>query len=284
VSDLAYNGHVLSGLGLAILILAPPDERALTVFRQMSETLASAKAAELEIEGELSLDNKFYPWRSLVKVSRDPIRYWARVQGDGPVGLQYVLWNGKLTYTDDEGKRKQDERASRLSLVNWASSPAYYGWETLFEAERFKAATAENTIYVQEEEIEGRVCDMVGLIKRVEAPEKAANIRYYWIDRETHLPKAFQVHALIRGNSTLTRRMKFLRIELDPNWGEDPFQTIPERVPAAPRVETDQVAPGKPLTAGSACPSVEVQTADMKRQPLGALLGKSTLITFWAPW
>ncbi|MEX2243583.1 MAG: TlpA disulfide reductase family protein [Fimbriimonadaceae bacterium] len=264
---------------------AQPDS-ALSAIRAMMTALERVESVELQIAGEVNLVGKLEPYTATVKATGTPMRYWAKLEGTEQIDTEYASFSGAtVSYTGDAGKREVREVPTYRALLNHASAPAVQLWQLFFDRDRYRNATEENTFYVFAEEVEGRTCDLVGLVStEVRNDETFAGVTHIWIDRETHLPLATHRVSFARGRAGAAPKIVIRATSINPAWDDSAFD-VPEQAPVRtmkrPEVEQDVLGNMKP---GDACPDLDVQQQDMQTVKLKSLIKGRTLVSFWAPW
>jgi thiol-disulfide isomerase/thioredoxin len=269
---------------LAALSSQPSSQKALQIIRDMGEALKSVEAIELDIAGEMPFrDTQF---RAHAVAALNPIRYWSKLEmSNGTV--EYASLDGlTMHYTDEKGQRVSRQVSTHRIAVNDANGYGYHTWRIFLERDRFSQANAENCIYLHAEEVEGRTCDLVGQVKSTDDGELITTTTYYWVDREQKLPRATQLHSIIRGKSNLSPKWVFSNLRLNPDLKKDFFAHIPDGVAAVQPQRSGASAPSElvQLEAGAECPDVSLDTMEFERVSLKSQIAGQTLVTYWAPW
>lgn len=269
-----------------VLILAsassPSDDRAFQILTRMAEALKSVERVELGVEFETVVFNGSFKCRVLAE--REPKRYWAKLEAsDGSSEFAY-LSDLSLTFTAEDGRRKIEKLSSFNSVFNDAASVGVLGWRLFLDREWLSGFKPEDTFYVHEETVDGQLCDVIARRRTTVDYEQITTINYFWVNRRTNLPEVHQIHALIRGSSTVGPRWRYKNVSINPTWGPNSFTPIPEQVPVVRRPAYFSNGPAKAIALGAACPDVEVETLDFTKTTLDSHLRGKTLLTFWAPW
>lgn len=267
---------------IALLVLTSnPNDKGFQIMQSMLLTLKDAHSVTLTISGEELVNGR--PMVAKVKAGIDPVRFWAELR-EGQTHEFVAYSGGKMAYHGDDGLRVVKDVPTHNLAVNNASTFAVYGWQTFFDLDKPGGTTPDTCFYVHEEEVEGHLCDLVGLIRPGNRDGPSTMIRYFWIDRDTHLPRAFQLHAIYRGRSPMGPKWTITDLVLNPVWDSDPLQEVPERIESAPKASPGPVPIDRTWKEGDACPDLQIQTLEMESVRLPSLLKGRTLVTFWAPW
>jgi len=275
---------VVAIVGLLCCASLGQGNKAATVLNEVLSTLQNKSSFELKVRVDLEDGKKVETHSALIRVARDPRRYWCRDHSPG--GDDFASVAGlDATFTDDNGARQKTKLPDERVIVNLACSFGIYAYDLFCDLDRYRTALGGIAFFVQSEEVEGHMCDIVGIVKSTPAPDPKSNIRYIWFDTQTHLPRAFQVHSFVRGKSQLSSRWTIDSVVANPAWPSNALTDVPAHAfvaqPETKRAES-QVPAG--IRNGDRCPDLAVQRPDGSPSSLRASLKKRTLVTFWAPW
>ena len=285
---------MLSLLAAISVLQSPSHPDAVSLIRQMLDALQPVAGVQMTIESEPTLEGHVVPYKAVVRAAIGPDRYWAKCEGGAPIGTEFVAWDGKaMRYTGDAGNRAVDKNAALRVVENYASQPAFYGWKMFFDRDKYRDALRDGALYVHEESVEGHECDVVALSNHaMDHGEERAAVQYLWLDRQTHLPRAYQLHFFNRGKADTIPKMLIEDLEVNPVWTGGPFSDVPAHVtqPAvSPATDANKLAlKTSPelvsLKSGAAIPDLDVQDLKYRTVKLRSLIHGPTLVAFWAPW
>lgn len=212
-----------------------------------------------------------------VRVIRSPEAYWCRMRRGSEV-LSANRLGELITYTNDDGAIQNFRHKDYRVIKNDACVSGLYGWDVFFDPKRLNAPPG-NVFYVDTEEIEGRKCDEIGVVKR---GSDVRTIRFFWIDQESHLPVATQYYYNSRGNSRMFPRELISDVVLKRTADIARLEKVDAGIPAKP--VADKAPDLRTIPAGSALPKVELQTMDLQTITLTFTKSHRTYVAFWAPW
>jgi thiol-disulfide isomerase/thioredoxin len=271
----------IAAFGFAALV---HQNKAAQVIGQVLDALKEKRSFELSISGEMRVREKMEPVTAEIKLWKDPLKIWCKLhcaEFD-----QYSALDGlRMLYTDDDGSRQSRELPSARIIMNLASALGIYAWDALCDVNRYTGALGGNSFFVQSEEVEGHPCDLIGLITPPKGASPGGNIRYLWVDQQTHLPQAYQLHSFIRGHSETSAKWTIESITPNPTWVTDPFDSIPDHAPIRIAIAPAGMGmPSETMRPGDHAGGFPIQTPDGAKTDLASQIYGETLVAFWAPW
>lgn len=284
------------GIALQLLLViqtagAPPPTAA-DVLRSAKNAIVGAHAAAYAVTRDYrdSAGTK-HKGHTTVLIAKSPFGFRADHKLDDGSSSSTAVSDGKTTFTTEDGKAAHDatfasEVGGPMIVKTDAEFDVAVTWHLLLDPEYFqKAMDSGRILYLWQDEIEDDPCQLI-----VYARDHWTDS--IWISAKTGLPRAIQRLNAMQGPAVLSPRYEITNLHLNPETPADAFASEehpPTAVPGAnssharSRVE-GLAATAAPAVIGERLPDMELRDPQFKARSLSDLRGKTTLITFWAPW
>jgi thiol-disulfide isomerase/thioredoxin len=265
---------------IAAMTLTTAEERGHQILQKMLAAIRDVKTVEVRIEGENLLDRTVT--KGHILASNSSIHYWTKFESSSGLTEYAVLKGKQLRYTDSDGQRKDRELPIPRIVMNNACSLGLDINDLFWDANIVRELSPSNSFYVHQEEIDGAICDLVGFVRTRNDGEQITTIRYFWIDRSSGLPRAYQRHGFVRGRSSAGTKWVIKETNLNSEIREELFEQIPEKVLRGPEPVQNRVE--RAWKSGDAIPDMLLESMELKSIKLKDQVKGRTLVTFWAPW
>lgn len=291
--------HQMLGVVLQFLfgfqVAAAPQPSAADILGSAIKATGEAGAAAYVVRRDYTDDSggKHKGSTSIV-LTKSPFQFRAEHQEEGQSLPENAVSDGKVTRSSSNGRTEErltfgSSGRDAMIVTNDATFDVAATWHLLLDPDYLRKAVASGRLlFLWEDDVEDDPCNVI-----VYARDGWTD--YLWISARTGLPRATQRLNLQHGRAILGPRYELTDIHLDPPIPPGSFDlrralTSPPG-PTGSKVNGDEsarsavaasVAPsdliGRPL------PALEVRDAQYKPLLLSDLKGKTTLVTFWAPW
>jgi peroxiredoxin len=218
---------------------------------------------------------------------KSPFHFRAEHRGEGNSILEVTVYDEKTVRVSSNGETQEGPAfasggSGAMIVLSNAGFDVPATWHLLLDQEYLRKAIASGKIlFLWQGEIEDDLCNVV-LYAHNEV------IDYWWISAKTALPRAVQRVNMMRGHNTSPGpRFEISNVRFNPEIPPNAFAFAPPSSGA--RTAEYQGTPpvfSEPTKSilGQPLPSLEVRDPQYHPLALSDLTGKSTLVTFWAPW